>query len=184
MNDRKRNVAILFTEMRRLVLFIASVAALAAPAAVLAAKDASGDGSLVIKNGAAGKGPVVMLVITGSVIGEVTGQGRIVIDAGVNGETPEVTGAGAPKPVPTDKDGSARQWGTSPDGFKFRAVDGRFTILIYGSRVNLTAVGKGKVKVAGDPDAPKSDGRYSLNGDDFRSLPGQQTDWLLFPANG
>jgi hypothetical protein len=183
MNGRKRNVAILLNEMRRLVLFIASLAALAAPAAVLAAKDAPNDGSLVVKNGAAGKGPVVMLVITGSVIGEVTGQGRIVIDAGATGDPPEVTGAGAAKPVATDKDGTARQW-ASADGFKFRAVDGRYTILIYGSRVNLTAVGKGKVRLAGDPDAPKSDGRYSLNGDDFRSLPGQQTDWLLFPANG
>jgi hypothetical protein len=182
MNGRKRNVAILLIEMRRLVLFIALLAALAAPAAVLAAKSASNDGSLVIKNGAAGKGPVVMLVITGSVIGEVTGQGRIVVDPGPTGDAPEVVGASVDKKAKLASD-TAQAWGSS-DGFKFRAVDGKFTILIYGSRVNLTAVGKGKVKLAGDPDAPKSDGRYSLNGDDFRSLPGQQTDWLFFPANG
>lgn len=175
-------MAILLNEMRRLVLVIASLAALAAPAAVLAAKDASGDGSLVVRNGAAGKGPVVMLVITGSVIGEVTGQGRIVVDPGPTGDAPEVSGATLIKSAKLASD-SAQMWASS-DGFKFRAVDGRFTILIYGSRVNLTAVGKGKVKLAGDPDAPKSDGRYSLNGDDFRSLPGQQTDWLFFPANG
>lgn len=175
-------MAILLTEMRRLVLFIASLAALAAPAAVLGAKNAPSDGSLVVKNGAAGKGPVVMLVITGSVIGEVTGQGRIIIDAGPNGDPPEVAGAALDRKAKLASD-TAQAWGSS-DGFTFRAVAGKFTILIYGSRVNLTAVGKGKVKLAGDPDAPKTDGRYSLNGGEFRSLPGQQTDWLLFPDNG
>ena len=56
-----------------------------------------------------------------------------------------------------------------------RAVDGRaddrlqvprrrrhFTIVIYGSGVNLVAVGTGTVQLAGMPDTPKGDGRYSL----------------------
>lgn len=176
-------MAILLDEMRRLVLFIASLAALAAPAAVLAAKDASGDGSLVVKNGTAPIGtPVVMLKITGSVIGEVKGNGRIVIDAGVNADPPEVAGATLDRKAKLASE-TAQAW-TSNDGFKFRAVGGTFTILIYGEKVNVVALGKGLARVAGTPGVPVGDGRYSLNGADFRSLPAGVTDKLFLPANG
>ena len=57
--------------------------------------------------------------------------------------------------------------------FTFRAVGGKFMILVYGSHVNLVAAGTGKVRVAGMPDTPTGDGRYSLNDFDFRSLPGR-----------
>ena len=41
---------------------------------------------------------------------------------------------------------------------------GKFTILVYGSGVNLVAVGKGTVKLAGMPDSPgDGDSGYSLN---------------------
>ena len=36
--------------------------------------------------------------------------------------------------------------------FTFRAVGGKFTILVYGSHVNLVAAGTGKVRLAGMPD--------------------------------
>ena len=55
----------------------------------------------------------------------------------------------------------ARYWKGSD--LKFRAVGtGKYTILVYGSGVNLVAVGKGTVKLAGMPDTPTGDGRYSL----------------------
>src|SRR5205823_5315934 len=104
-----------------------------------------------------------------SVIGEVDSQGKIVIDSGANGVTPEVTGAGPAHLDPKDPDGTAQYWKSGADGFKFRAVGGTFTILIYGSDVNLFALGKGWVKLAGMPvgsGTSGSDGRYSLNGND------------------
>ena len=39
-------------------------------------------------------------------------------------------------------------------------------------------------RLAGMPDKPIGDGRYSLNGDDFASLPGAQTDKRLIGTNG
>jgi hypothetical protein len=172
--------------MRRLVLVLTALAALVAPAAVLAAHQAAGDGTLVVKNGAAPadttpKTPVVSMTITGSVIGEVKNAwGKIIIDAGPTGGGVDVTGAGASTGgLASD---SARQW-TSLDGFKFRAVDGTFTILIYGSHVNLVAVGTGKVQLAGMPDS-STDGRYSFNGNPFVSLPGVQTKKLSIGADG
>lgn len=168
--------------MRRIVLLLAALASLAAPAAVLAAKDAPGDGTLVVRNGEAPAGtPVVQLTITGSVIGQVTNQGRIIIDAGPDGSPVEVTGAGNPHDV-SPKD-TAQSW-SSPDGFKFRAIGGTFTILIYGSGVNLFAVGSGTVQLAGMPGVAIGDGKYSINGKDFRSLPNVPTKPLSIGING
>lgn len=173
--------------MRRIPLFFLAIAALALPAAAQAAHLAAGDGTLVVRNGeapftfGAGKGvPVVQLTITGSVIGQVANGGKIVIDAGLKGTPPEVTGAG--NPHTSTKDNSV-QWWQSNDGFKFRAVNGHFTILIYGSGVNVFAVGSGTVQLAGMPDTPKGDGKYSFNGDDFKSLPGLQTAKLVIGDN-
>jgi hypothetical protein len=168
--------------MRRLVLFFAFCGVLAVPAGVLAARTSPGDGTLVVQGAQAPNGvAAVKLTITGSVIGQVSGTGKIVIDSGVSGTDPQVTGAGTPdrvKGFPT-----AQKWGYA-ENFKFRAVDGTFTILIYGSQVNFVALGKGWAKVAGSPEIPKSDGRYSLNGSVWRSLPSDQTDKLYLLANG
>jgi hypothetical protein len=108
--------------------------------------------------------------------------GCIIIAAGPNGPTPLVTGAGNPRDVPTDKDGTAQQWGYA-DSFKFRAVNGTFTIVIYGSDVDLVAIGTGKVELTGMPDTPRGDGKYSLNGGDWKSLPGTVSDWIPIAAD-
>jgi hypothetical protein len=165
--------------MRRIVVTLALFTALAVPVGVLYA--ATGDGTLVVKNGTAPKGtPVVALTISGSVIGKIE-HGRIVVDRALGDDAPQVTGAEY-GPVPSDKIPTAQVW--SGTDFTFRAVDGKYTILIYGSGVNLVAAGKGSVKLAGTPDTPVGDGKYSLNGVDFVSLPGTQTDKLFFPSNG
>jgi hypothetical protein len=163
--------------MRRIVFFLALLVGLATPAAVLAAKDGPNDGTLVVKNATApidgpDKAAVVRLTITGSVIGQVTGQGRIIIDGGAKSPAPEVTGAGTPHAVKVDN--TAQAWTGDVDGFKFRAVGGTYTIVIFGSGVSLVAVGTGSVVLTGTPDSA-TDGRYSLNGDDFKSLPGVAT---------
>jgi hypothetical protein len=150
------------------------------PAAAAAATSTNGaDGSLVVQNGTATGGvPVVQLQITGSVIGHVD-YGRVVIDAGpASTAAPEVTG------YEWRKDGrdTAQVWGGT--NFKFRAVNGKFTVLIYGSGVDIVAIGKGWARLTGSADTPKLDGRYSLNGGDWVSLPGDQSDKLNFPSAG
>jgi hypothetical protein len=170
--------------MRRTAfLFAACTAALALVATAVGAPTL-GDGSLVVKNGSApwtakddgtGDIPVVALKITGSVIGHVDGYGRIVIDAGsdINADA-QVTGAG--RPLDWKRSDTASMW--TANDFTFRAVNGTFTILIYGSDVNLVAVGNGIVRLAGDPDAPRHDGKYTLNDADLNSLPNQQSPKL------
>jgi len=174
--------------MRRLAFIFAAGAALIAPAATLAVINAAGDGSLVVKNGAAPWNvagepdvPVVALTITGSVIGRVTDFGKIIIDPGPNTDAvPQVIGAG--KALDVKGSDTAQMW--IGGDFTFRAVGGKFTILVYGSHVNLVAAGTGKARVAGMPDTPTGDGRYSLNDSDFRSLPGTQTARLLIGSSG
>ena len=170
--------------MRRLSVILGLFTAIVVPTAALAATSATGDGSLVVKNGQApwpSSTPVVSLTITGSVIGQVD-HGKLVIDAGPNADLdaqPQVTGAewrGDSTRSPT-----AQIWKGS---FKFRAVGGTYTVLVYGTDVNLVAVGTGTVKLAGLPDTPSGDGKYSLNGGDFVSLPGTQTDKRIIGSNG
>src|SRR2546423_4972970 len=108
--------------MRRLSVILGVFSVIAVPAAALAAPTATGDGSLVVKRGAAPQGiPVVVLQITGSVIGEVGGYGKLVIDAGPNADAtaePQVTGAGLPSD--TLRSATAQVWKAT--NFKFRAV--------------------------------------------------------------
>ena len=175
--------------MRRLALMLGLFSAIAVPAAAVAGIGAPGDGSLVVQRGQAPYNPgstpnvpVVQLTITGSVIGQVTGNGKLVIDAGANAgdAEPQVTGAGVPRSSPRSQ--TAQVW--SGTAFKFRAVGGTYTVLVYGTGVNLVAVGTGSVRLAGQPDTPSGDGKYSLNGDDFVSLPGSQTDKRPIGSNG
>jgi len=161
--------------MRRRIFLSASLAALAVPAAALAASTAPGDGTLVVRNGSAPKGtPVVTLVIRGAAIGQVTGAGKILIsdETPDDGFTPEVTGSDWHK----DKGEDGMLWGGA--GFRFRAVGGLYKITIYGSGVDLVASGRGTAFLTGSAEAPNRDGVYSLNGGDFRSLPAQSTRQL------
>jgi len=146
------------------------------PAAALAIREVPGDGTLVVKNGSAPRGSaVVTLVIRGAVIGQITAQGTVVIDdpTPLDGFAPEVTGYSGSKQT---GDTTTRYSGIN---FRFRAVGGSYKITIYGSGVDLVASGHGNVILTGSPDdslAP--DGRYSLNGGDFRSLPAVATKQL------
>ena len=170
--------------MRRLLVASTVLLALLAPAVAAAKIDGPNDGTLVVRNADNGDGidqgarPVVTLVITGFVIGRVSGQGRIEIydlDP-TDTSTPEVTGAGPGHDV-TSKVGGATIDGTSWTGttpFTFRAVDGTYRVVVYGSGVYLFASGQGKVWFTGQSasnGSPSADGSYSLNGGDWNSLP-------------
>ena len=161
--------------MRRLVVFSALLLVLAVPAAALALHATPGDGTLVIKNAAAPRGvAVVQLVISGSAIGRVKGLGKILIDNATSTQSPEVTGSDGCKNLSSD---DPRQiYGSmivcTGNDFRFRAVQDTYAITIYGTGVNLVAIGQGKAILAGTPGEPLDDGFYSLNGGDFKSLPG------------
>jgi len=162
--------------MRRVVVTCAFLLALAPPAVAAASTLSTGDGQLVVKGANGPRNvPVVALTITGAVIGHISGQGRITIDGG----NPEVTGADWQKP--SAQSPTAETWGGTD--FKFRAVGGRSTIIIYGSGVDVVALGSGTVTLNGLADSPTSDGTYSLNGGDFRSLPGAPKT-ITISANG
>lgn len=155
--------------MRRPALVLVSLLALALPASAFALHAAPGDGTLVVKDATGPqKTPVIALNITGAVIGHISGAGRIVIDPGPTGNTPEVSGYDWRNDSPTSD--TAQVWGGTD--FKFRAIGGHWTILIYGSDVDVFAIGKGTVTLTGLADDPRGDGTYSTNGQDFRSLPG------------
>ncbi|MDX6486651.1 MAG: hypothetical protein QOF43_1804 [Gaiellaceae bacterium] len=166
--------------MRRFAITFALLAALAAPVGALAVVRALDDGSLVVKNGEApAKQAVVALTVTGSIIGSVE-HGSVVIDVRPgDGPAPEVTGYEWRK----NRKGSdtAQVWGGSD--FRFRAVGGTYTLIAYGQGVNLVAVGTGTATLAGIPDTPSGDGKYSLNGDVFKSLPGTPTKQLAIVAS-
>ena len=159
--------------MRRLALITVSVLALAVPAAAWALTQSPGDGTLVVKDGTGPRGiPVVSLVITGAAIGHVSGLGTIVIeDLNPNdAASPEVTGATYRTDVPDTKTNETKtKWGGVD--FRFRAVGGTYRITIWGSDVDLSAVGHGYVWLTGLSDPTTGDGTYSLNGAAFRSLP-------------
>jgi len=169
--------------MRRLSVIFAFGAALVVPVVALAGTGASNDGSLVVHNGQAPVGTsVVVLSVTGSVIGNVD-HGRIIIDGGPtaldNAKAPQVT-SGARCATP---DGDTKQT-CKGDKFSFRAVGGHYTLLVYGTGVDVVAVGTGWVRLAGIPELGPGDGKYSVNGADFASLPGIQSDKLLIGTNG
>ena len=171
--------------MRRIVVFLALFVGLATPGAVLAAKDGLNDGTLVVKHGSAptdgpDKAPVVRLHVAGSVIGQVNGSGKIIIDQAPKSPLPEVTGAAYSKD--SSLSDTAKVWYGDLDGFKFRAVGGTYDIVIYGGDVNLVAVGTGTVVLTGEVGSA-TDGKYSLNGDDFKSLPGVSTKPALVIGN-
>jgi hypothetical protein len=172
-----------FRHMRRLSVIFAVGAALVVPVVAFAGPGSSTDGSFVVHNGQAPVGtPVVVLTITGSVIGNV-GHGTIKIDGGPNSldssKAPQVTsGARCVQP-----DGDTRQT-CRGDNFSFRAVGGHYTLVVYGTQIDVVAVGTGWVKVAGIPDLGIGDGKYSVNGADFASLPGTQTDKLFIGTSG
>ena len=165
--------------------------ALAVPAAAYSLGSAPGDGTLVVKGGAApAKIAVITLVIDGTAIGHVsTGSpdqvDTVVIDdpnnTGDIGASATGTAPSLSKTSAADATGGTKTKLVGSD-FRFRAADGVYKVWVYGSGVDMFAVGQGRVVLQGSPGSA-SDGKYSLNGLDWHSLPAQPTDWLQI-ANG
>ena len=157
--------------------------ALAIPAAALALSDAAGDGTLVVQNGAAPRGlPVVTLVINGTAIGHVSTGSPDAFDTVVIDDVNNTNNIGASLTNGalslTRKTVSDTETKFTGSDFRFRAAGGVYKIWIYGSGVDLFAVGQGKVTLQGTPNAGTTDGHYSFNGGAWRSLPPVPSDWL------
>jgi hypothetical protein len=165
--------------MRRTVFICAVLGAIAVPATALGVRLAPGDGTFVLKNGSAPGGTaVVTLVIRGAAIGQVSGYSKLVIQdlTPDNSAPPEVTGFNWHRSVVTDKVtlDTADVW-RGTDTVRFRAVGDTYKITVYGTDVDIVASGSGNAVVTGNADTPSRDGSYSLNGNDFHSLPATPT---------
>lgn len=176
--------------MRRVALLCLPLGALALPAVALAVGTAAADGTLVVQDGSApAKVAVVTLVVDGTVIGHVSsgspGQSdTVVVDDANNTGNVAATGVYLTKSSTIDETQTGTKWRFSGSDFRFRAADGIYKVTVYGSGVDLFAVGTGQVVIQGQSDATVPDGRYSLNGHDWRSLPAQASDWLKITSNG
>ena len=176
--------------MRRALITCLGLGALALPAAALAFGTAPGDGSLVVQKGSAPpRVAVVTLSVNGTVIGHVSTGSPDQVDTVViwdPNNTGDIGGSGAngqslSKTVSTS-DQRTKLVGSD---FRFRAANGVYKVWIYGSGVNLFAVGAGQVTLQGMPKSSGlPDGQYAINGGDWHSLPGVPSDLLKFGSTG
>ena len=175
--------------MRRVAIFCLPLLALALPATALGLRAADGDGTLVVQNGTAPRGlAVVTLVINGTAIGHVSTGSPDQVDTVVIDDPNNTNNIGASvvngAPSLTRKTISGTETKFIGSDFRFRAADGVYKVWIYGSGVDVVAVGRGTVTLTGTPDTPLGDGVYSLNGDAFHSLPGFPTPKLTIGSSG
>ena len=152
--------------MRRLA-FLALFAALAAPAAALAAERAADDGTLSVVNADG----VVNVVARGGVIGSCD-QCRVWITDPQPGDGtgPVVTGWEDMDPVTDIKS----KW--SGKDVRFKLIGGAFKLRVVGSGVTLYAVGKGSGSLRG---YVTNTGTWALNDATPRLLPDVMKPFLL-----
>ncbi|HKF15198.1 MAG TPA: hypothetical protein VKB13_08240 [Gaiellaceae bacterium] len=135
------------------------------------------DGTLSVRDGRAS----IVLKMKGSIIGRLAKGTVTVTDPGADA-TVIVRGADSER-YPTEK---TTVYGGK--GIRFRvADDGRVTVKVTGKGINFSAVGRGDgwVDGWGDPAAGLFfDGAYSLNGEDYASLPNERMRFeLAAPAS-
>jgi hypothetical protein len=169
--------------MRRLVWITVLAIALAAPA-VAFGLSADNDGTLSVKAGVGS----VYLNFNGSAVGRLQ-RGSIRVTDPVAGD-----GVGfefSNCDVERDKsDTTTNQNDTIKvclgTNIRFRAIGGKYQVLIRGSGIYLSAVGNGFVTFNGAGDVPSvdSDGAYSLNDRPYRSLPDFATTLTLAAPSG
>jgi hypothetical protein len=175
--------------MRRILLIPALLAVLAIPAATAASAAAPGKhGYLVVRN-AAGDGdvsgrPVVTLIITGFVLGRVAHEGKVDIF-----QLQTASGHGAPQVTPGVSvrtvhwnHGQLKGKEFSGSNFRFRALGGQYRVVVRGSGIYLFAGGSGTVTLRGSSANPNADGKYSVNGGRFRSLPAPAVKRTIGPG--
>jgi hypothetical protein len=155
--------------------FLTLLAVLAVPAVAAALPSAPGDGTLSVRNG---DGLIRLELIRGAAIGRI-GDGTLTVVDPHNDD--------CEAPLVWD-DGERAEFEkkivvvrSEPTVFEtrcvFRGVDMRFRLIghdgdtfrLRGESIGLSAVGRGSVYLDGRGEGP--DGTYSLNGEEYASLP-------------
>jgi hypothetical protein len=164
--------------MKRILLCLALLAALALPAMAFAREKAQAKPGYLVVRHAAGDGPgvaghpIVTLVVNGFVLGRVS-QGH---EARIDIYQLPTPGVGAPQATPNITPTIVRWNGRkglefNGSGFRFSAIGGYYRVVVRGSGVYLFAGGVGTVKLHGSSFARQRDGTYSVDGRVARSLP-------------
>jgi hypothetical protein len=116
------------------------------------------DGTLTVKNG---DGRIVITGFKGAVIGRFD-KGQVTIkDPNPNdGIGPIVTGADVTQSL---SENTTRYSGSK---VRFRTIGGSFTITVFGTDINLSAIGRGLIQLNGSLGARGTvdDGTYAVNG--------------------
>jgi len=160
--------------MRRLVWIAVLAFALAVPAVGLALSG-DNDGTLSVRAGVTGPTGKVYLNFNGSVVGRLQ-RGFIqvtdpVASDGIGFEFSNCDVERDKSDTTLNKNDTIKVCrGTN---LRFRAIGGKYQVLIKGSGIYLSTVGHGFAFLngAGDNPAVDSDGTYSLNDGPYRSLP-------------
>lgn len=172
--------------MGRILLLLAGAAVLALPAVAGARAErhphpASPPGFLVVRNASTDLGvagdPVVTVVVRGFVIGRIAQEGAAELyylpSGGTGAITPQAAGVNVSRHTVYCCDGVQGTRFTGSD-FRFRAVGGVWRVVLYGAGISLYAGGEGSsslLTLHGSTTYPSADGKYSLDGAPFVSLP-------------
>jgi hypothetical protein len=161
-----------------LLLAAAAVLALATTAVAAAMRAPVEDGTLSIRDGRT----TLVLKLRGGVIGRF-GKGKLTLtDADPASGTVVIYGAERERPV------NERTTIYSGNNVRFRISDDRkLVVRIEGTKVNLSAVGRGDgwMDGYGDKEGVFFDGTYSLNGSPYRSIPNERFPFeLAAPPTG
>ena len=163
--------------MRRILFSCAALAMLMLPAAAPAGARGPANGYLVVQRangdgGVHGRPVVTLVIVQGFVLGRVSQQARVDIY-----HLPSASGEGKPQAFGADVSQHPLRWRGRPGveysgiGFHFRAIDGAYRVVVRGAGVYLFAGGSGSVTLRGSSVYPRSDGRYSIDGELAKSMP-------------
>ena len=163
--------------MRRILLSCATLGVLMLPAAASAGPGGHANGYLVVQRangdgGVHGRPVVTLVIVQGFVLGRVSQQARVDIY-----HLPSASGEGKPQAFGADVSQHPLRWRGRPGveysgiGFHFRAIDGAYRVVVRGAGVYLFAGGNGSVTLRGSSVYPRSDGKYSIDGEPAKSMP-------------
>ncbi len=163
--------------MRGILFSCAALAVLMLPAAASAGSSGQTNGYLVVQRangdgGVHGRPVVTLVIVQGFVLGRVSQQARVDIY-----HLPSASGEGKPQAFGADVSQHPLRWRGRPGveysgiDFHFRAIDGAYRVVVRGAGVYLFAGGNGSVTLRGSSVYPRSDGRYSIDGERTKSMP-------------
>jgi hypothetical protein len=159
--------------VRRIFIICGLISLLALPAGAVAAARAAGDGTLDVKNGDGS----VQIKAKGGVIGRFTAGALWVRDPNPGDSIEEaVTGA--------DSKAELNEFVTIYTGknVRFRFLGGNFKVIVKGTDIDLSAVGKGKVWLQAF--TTSDSGTYSFNDKAPLPLPVFQQEFDLGSSTG